>query len=98
MNNLNARFWALQDTLMNKGCYDPELFTEIRAIQTEASLLAFNAHYYKTNYELLQAENLRLEVDKAMLEPDREFNWEISQREGQEELVAECKAELGVAI
>lgn len=88
MNPLNARFYALQDKFMDRGFYSAELFTEFRDLQQVAFQSEFDVHRLTQEVEHLRAENMRLEVAKAMLEPDKEYTWFIEQKLGQEELQA----------
>lgn len=86
MNPLNERYYALQDKFMDRGFYSADLFTEFRQLQQEAFQAEFDVHRLTLEVEHLRAENTRLEVAKAMLEPDREYTWVVEQKLGLETL------------
>lgn len=98
MNPLNARYYALQDKFMDRGFYSADLFTEFRQLQQEAFQAEFDVHRLTLEVEHLRTENMRLEVAKAMLEPDREYACVVEQKLGQEALETEHKRVLGVAV
>lgn len=92
MNPLNARYYALQDKFMDRGFYSADLFTEFRQLQQEAFQAEFDVHRLTLEVEHLRTENMRLEVAKAMAEP--EYMTEIKQRHEQEDYMANNKYEL----
>jgi hypothetical protein len=78
---------------MDKGFYSADLFTEFRQLQQEAFQNQFDVHRLTLEVEHLRAENMRLEVAKAMAEP--EYMTEIKQRHEQEDYMANFIPELG---
>ena len=95
---INDLLWKLRDSLMSEGFYTVAIFKDLYEIQSLVSQAEFDVHRLSLEVEHLRAENMRLEVAKAMLEPDKEYKWYIEDKFGQEELQAEFETELRVAI